>query len=180
MDACEKNLPGCACAARKPEPAPLPDEAPRLKWWLNHSRSQTALLWELLKEYLDEDAQSAILQKLGRNCAKSLGWMKNYTGDPEGFFQYMYDHSGEVITYDREKNVITVVTRERDCDCLLVNSCHISPVYCNCSIGWQQYAYETILGKKVDVSVKEAVIRGSSRCVFEITVTDEPAAAEET
>ncbi|HPJ03775.1 MAG TPA: hypothetical protein PKU80_13180 [Candidatus Limiplasma sp.] len=166
---------GHACPAHTEcvEPQPLPDDVNRLQWWLEHSRRQTALLWELLPEYLDEKAQSEILNRLGRSCAQSIGWAKNYIDNPEGFFAMMLERCGEVITYDRETHVITVTTRERDCDCLLVNSGNIAPVYCNCSIGWQQYTYETILGKHVHVTVEEAVIRGDRRCVFKIRVLDE-------
>ena len=173
---CETCGQGCADNAIRREPRPLPDDAPRLKWWLELSRRQTAKLWELLQGYLTSEQQTEILNQLGRNCAGSIQWAQPYVGDPEGFFQMMFDRCGEVITYDREAQVITVVTRERDCDCLLVNSCDISPVYCDCSIGWQQYTYETILGKKVDVTVEKAVLRGDPRCVFRIKVSDEPAA----
>jgi hypothetical protein len=91
----------------------------------------------------------------------------------------MKDNCGEEIAYDRDAQVITIVTPERDCVCLLVNSAKISPVYCNCSIGWQQYTYETILGKKVNVTVEKAVIRGARRCVFRIEVTGEAAKASD-
>ena len=85
----------------------------------------------------------------------------------------MLDRCGEVITYDRDAQVITVVTRERDCDCLLVSSANTPPVYCGCSVGWQQYTYETILNRKVDVTVEKAVIRGDRQCVFRVKVLNE-------
>ena len=165
----------CAASGRKMEPRPLPDDPNRLKWWLELSRAQTARLWELLQDYLDADAQAAILNQLGRNCARSIGWAQPYIGNPEGFFQFMFDRCGETITYDRDAQVITVVTKERDCDCLLVSSGSIAPVYCGCSIGWQQYTYETILNRKVDVTVEKAVLRGDLQCVFRIKVLAEPA-----
>jgi hypothetical protein len=171
---CEGCARACSASSDRIEPRPLPDDASRLKWWLEHSRRQTALLWQLLPDYLDGKAQSEILNRLGRGCAQSLGWAEQYIGNPEGFFRFMFDRCGEVIAYDREAGVITVVTRERDCDCLLVNSGDISPAYCDCSIGWQQYTYETILNKKVNVTVEKAVLRGDRRCVFRIDVLDEP------
>ena len=163
----------CAGGGKRMESSPLPEDAGRLKWWLERSRQQTARMWELLGKYLDADAQTAILNELGRDCAKSVQWAQQYVGNPEGFFQFMYNRCGETITFDRDAQVITVVTRERDCDCLLVNSAHISPVYCNCSIGWQQYTYETILGRKVEVTVEKAVIRGDLQCMFRIRVLNE-------
>ncbi|MCE5342922.1 MAG: hypothetical protein LLF96_04940 [Eubacteriales bacterium] len=145
----------------------------RLQWWLEHSQKQTAKLWEMLGDHLDEATQSAMLEQLGRNCAMNFGKAQQYVGNPEGFFQFMHEHSGETIRYDREAGTITVITAERDCDCRLVNSRHIAPIYCNCSLGWQKQTYETILGRKVDVKIVESVIRGSKRCVFHITLLDE-------
>ena len=174
----------CGCGNTRPtsqdriEPQPLPDDVNRLQWWLSHSRRQTAVLWETLGEYLDEEAQAAVLNKLGRSCAQSLGWAGEYAGDPEGFFRMMRERCGETITYDREAQEISVITRERDCDCLLVNSRNIAPVYCNCSIGWQQYTYETILNRKVNVTVERAVLRGDRRCEFRVEVLDEPLDSE--
>ena len=145
-------------------------ELNRSQWWLNHGAKQLAKLWELLEPLLDDAKRREILEQLGRNCAKSLGWGEKYRGNPEGFFKYMNQKNGENFTYDKEKGVITVVTRERDCDCKLVNS-KITPAYfCQCSIGWQKQMYETILGKSVDVEVKESVLKGSKRCVFQIRI----------
>ena len=181
-DTCEAGL--CSCAEEESEgrdvnktgrnaAEKLLETARRDQWWLEHSRKQNARLWELLGGYLNEEDQAEILEQLGRNCAINFGKAQQYIGDPEGFFRFMFSHSGEMINYDRDSGIITVITRERDCDCRLVNSKNISPVYCSCSIGWQKQTYETILGKKVEVEVKEAVIRGAKRCAFEITVLEE-------
>jgi hypothetical protein len=42
-------------------------------------------------------------------------------------------------------------------------------------LGWHQYAYETILGKKVTVKLKESIVRGGKRCVFEARVLEQAA-----
>ena len=113
----------------------------------------------------------AYFEDMGRNCAKSLGWAEKYKDKPEEFFEYMFKHSGENISFNEDKTKITVVTRERDCDCPIVNSSQTPAYYCNCSLGWQKETYEVILGKKVDVNLKESVLRGSQRCVFEINLS---------
>ena len=112
----------------------------------------------------------ALLEQMGRNCAGSLGWAKQYRDNPDAYFAFMKQKLGEVIEYDRDKGVITVTTPERDCVCLLANSKITPPIYCACSIGWQKYTYETILGKKVEVDIKEAVLRGSKRCIFQVRI----------
>ena len=148
----------------------LRTEHNRCKWWLDHAAKQLASLWELLESHLDDAKRREILEQLGRNCAKSLGWGERYKGNPEGFFKFLNQKLGETCTYDKEKGVIDVVTRERDCDCKLVNS-KLTPAYfCHCSMGWQKHMYETILGKAVDTELKESVLQGSKRCVFQICI----------
>jgi predicted hydrocarbon binding protein len=160
-----------ACpAAETPPAAPPEDTLPKLQWWLNHTQKQTAKLWELLATHLDEKTRVSILEQLGRNCAANLKWAERYKGDPEGFFQFMNQKAGEQFAYDRAKGVITITTRERDCDCRMVNSRITPPLFCACSIGWQKHTYETILGKTIDAEVKESVLRGAKRCVFEIRI----------
>ncbi len=157
--------------AAPPEEAASPtDPAWRLQWWLSHTQKQMAKLWELLETHLDEKTRVAILEQLGRNCAANLGWAKQYQGNPDAFFEFMNQKTGEQLDYDKDKGVITVTTRERDCDCRMVNSKITPPIFCACSIGWQKHTYETILGKKVDVRIKESVLRGSKRCVFEVRI----------
>jgi predicted hydrocarbon binding protein len=150
----------------------LHKELGKLRWWSGHARNQIAKLMELLQGHLDEKTRIGIMEQMGRNCAKSIGWAEKYRGNTEGFFQHMNNHNGETFTYDKEKGVITIVTRERDCDCKLADSKKTPPYYCYCSAGWQKYTYETILGKSVDVKIKESVLFGQPRCVFEITVGD--------
>jgi predicted hydrocarbon binding protein len=113
--------------------------------------------------------------EMGRNCARSLGWAAKYKGNPEGFFEHMNKHSGESLSFDDARRTITIVTRERDCDCPIVNSSTTPGYYCDCSVGWQTETYETILGVPVTVEVKESVLRGSRRCVFVVTVQQDGA-----
>ena len=148
----------------------LHKELGKLRWWSGHAKNQITKLMELLQVHLDEKTRIEIMEQLGRNCAKSLGWAEKYRGNVEGFFRHMNNHNGETLTYDKEKGIITIVTRERDCDCRLVDSKKTPPYYCYCSAGWQKYTYETILGKSVDVKIKESVLFGQPRCVFEVTV----------
>ena len=145
----------------------------RLEWRLNHAKSQFGMLLQRIESEIPEDVRQNILEDMGRNCAKSLGWAEKYKNNPEGFFEHMFKHSGENITFNKEKNVITIITkdREHDCDCPLVSSAKTPGYYCDCSLGWQKETYETILGKKVDVKLTESVLRGSKRCAFEIHIS---------
>ncbi len=148
-------------------------ELHRSQWWLDHTKKQFAKLWELLKPHLDDKKRLDIIEELGRNCAKSLGWGEKFKGNPEGFFEHMERTQGETFEYDKAKGVIKVTTPERDCVCGLVNSKITPAFFCHCSIGWQKQMYETILGKTVDAELKESVLKGSKRCVFQIRIREE-------
>ena len=110
-----------------PSPCPTTPDGCNGGWSLPGSRRRKH--GELLQDYLDADAQAAILNQLGRNCAGSFGRAEQYIGNPDGFFRYMKDSCGEEIAYDRDAQTITVISPERDCVCLLVNSAgHFSRV----------------------------------------------------
>jgi predicted hydrocarbon binding protein len=157
-------------ATTRLEATPRTDPAWRLQWWLSHTQKQMAKLWKLLESHLDEKTRVAVLEQLGRNCASNLGWAKQYKHNPDAFFDFMSQKAGEQFAYDKDKGVITVTTPERECECRMVDSKITPPIFCACSIGWQKHTYETILGKKVDVQIKESVLRGSKRCVFEVRI----------
>jgi predicted hydrocarbon binding protein len=173
----------CACAGtalgaqseggqEKKEAAPPvpPEEVAKLQWWMSHTQKQTARLWQLLETRLDEKTRVALLEELGRNCAASLDWARQYQGNIDGFIKYLDARIGEKAVYDKEKGTVTITTPERDCVCRMVNSKLTPPIFCACSMGWQKYTYEIILNKKVEVEVKESVLRGSKRCVFEVRI----------
>jgi hypothetical protein len=125
---------------------------------------------------MDEQALNETLFELG-TCCSGLGdeWLKKYQGDFEGYRKLVKQGvSGDNITYDWEKGVITMASEERpDCFCPFVSRLHHTPkVVCQCSLGWQQHTWETLLQKKVKVELKESVMRGGKRCVFEIRVLE--------
>jgi predicted hydrocarbon binding protein len=142
----------------------------RLEWRLNHAKRQFCTLLNRIESEIPEETRRTILEDMGRNCARSLGWAERYKGDPEGFFQHMFRHSGEKLSFDKTGRTITIVTRDRDCDCPVVDSSKAPAYYCDCSLGWQKETYETILGKPVEVSVVESVLRGSDKCVFKVLI----------
>jgi len=43
---------------------------------------------------------------------------------------------------------------------------------CNCTLGWQQEAFSTVIGKPVTAEIEETVLRGGERCSFRITVKE--------
>jgi predicted hydrocarbon binding protein len=143
-------------------------------WRLPFVKRRYAKLWEILSGRMDDTALEQTLHELGTYCS-SLGdeWIKKHHGDFESFRKSIQESkSGDTVTYDRERNVMTMASDVRtECFCPL-NGENISPVICNCSLGWQQHTWETFLQRKVKVELKESVLRGGKRCVFEISADD--------
>ena len=143
----------------------------RLEWRLNLAKRQYSTLLTQIEPEIPVDKLAQMLEDMGRNCARNLGWAEKYKGNPEGFFKYMHEHAGEQLSFDESGKIINIVTPDRPCVCPVVNISEIPDYYCNCSKGWQKETYETILGKPVEVMIRESALRGSKRCVFEVTVS---------
>jgi predicted hydrocarbon binding protein len=145
-------------------------------WRFQFIKKRYAKLLENLAGRVDERTLNDILQQLGRYCASTLPLLQSHQGDIDGFIREFKQRANEDITYDREKGVITVVGPERgDCFCPLIDGRYTPKIACNCSLGWQQHVYESLLGKKVRVELTESVLRGGKRCVFEVHVSDNAA-----
>ena len=97
--------------------------------------------------------------------------IKTYRGNLDGYLKELKRRWNEDSTVDREKGIITVSSQERtECVCPLIDTAAVSDKVCNCSLGWQKQTFETVLGKSVDVKIKESIIRGGKRCIFEIKI----------
>ena len=173
--ACAAGL--CACAAPGLLPAsslsaaetPAPED-----WRLRFVKERYAKMLQILSDRMAKEDLDETLHDVGTFCS-SLGdqHLVKYRGDFDGYCKLIKQGvSGDDVTWDREKNVITMTSPERaDCFCPL-NSRHKSTpaVVCNCSLGWQQHTWETLLQKQVRVELTEAVLRGGKRCVFKIHI----------
>ena len=142
-------------------------------WRLRFVKDPYAGLLRILSSRLDEKSMNEVLHDVGVHCANSWDQVRLHRGDFDGFCKVLKQSaSGDEVTWDSEKNVIHVASPERtDCFCPLNGvRQNTPPLVCNCSLGWQQQAWETVLGKKVRVELKESVLRGGIRCVFEVHV----------
>ena len=147
---------------------------------LSFVKKRYAKLLEILSGRMDEKTLNEVMFDLGAYCCSSTSdeFLKKYRGDLEGFRQAAKQVGAkDEFTYDREKSVITMVSEDRtDCFCPWISRLNNTPkVACNCSLGFQQHLWETLLQKKVKVELKESVLRGGKRCVFEIRIVDQAA-----
>jgi hypothetical protein len=178
LSTCAAGL--CACAAGSLIPASslsAAEPASPEDWRLTFVKERYAKVLQMLSERLSEKELDKFLREVGAYCSDRWEpFIVEHRNDFEGFCKAVKNGaSGDDVSWDREKGVITMTSPERtDCFCPL-NSRHQNtpPVVCNCSLGWQQRTYEMLLQKKVRVELKEAVLRGGKRCVFEIHI--EPA-----
>jgi len=171
----------CACAVAcvgAPADVIAADAAKPEDWRSTFIKKRYAHLLEMLSDKLGDEKLADLLGEQGRFCSNSGDWaLEKYRGDVDGYSKFVRtSSSADIITYDRDKGVITMTTDERpECFCPLNGVAVKTPgVVCNCSLGWQKNTWETLLQKKVRVELKEAVLRGGKHCTFEIHVLDEP------
>ena len=131
---------------------------------------------QILSERMGASELKRTLFDLGAFCASKFdSFLIEHRDDFDGLCKRIKQGaSGDEVTWDREKGIIRMVSPERsDCYCPLVSRHqNTPPAVCDCSLGWQQHAWETFTQKKVRVEMKETVLRGGKRCVFEIHVSD--------
>jgi hypothetical protein len=129
---------------------------------------------------MSEGELNTVLRDLGVYCSSTDPRLERYRGDLEGYRAHLKQTlSGDDVAFDKERGIITVTGGERpDCFCPLISKgAHTPQVACNCSLGWHKGTWETVTGKKVRVELKESVLRGGKRCVFEVRILKEDAQA---
>ena len=127
-------------------------------------------LMDSMEKNLDEETRLKIFKEAGTFCAKAHATelfkeIKLKTNDENELVGMLNDKlqgtTWEIIDEGKLK-----VIYER-CFCPLVEfGLHKSEVQCDCSISWLKYNLKILFNKKVDVELKESVIRGGSKCEF--------------
>lgn len=169
--ACGAGLCGCAftwLGASSPARAAEPSaDEQRLAF----VRYQVAKMVGFLSTESPDGACAAVLEKTGRECAKLGSLVAAFKGNPEGYFAAATKAWGTEFAWEKERGVVTVTVAPGDCGCPLVDPRRTPAVWCNCSVGYQKEAFESVFGRMVEAKLKESKLGGSARCVFEITVS---------
>jgi predicted ArsR family transcriptional regulator len=174
LKTCACGLCGCAAIGLL-APGNLPaTETPKPEdWRFQFIKQRYAKLLENLTKRVGDPALDEVLHQQGRYCASMYDLVQKHKGDIDGFIREFAQQTKQSVVYDREKGVITVVGPEtNDCFCPLIDRNYTPKTACNCSLGWNQYVFETTLGKKVRVELQESVLRGAKRCAFTVHVSD--------
>lgn len=179
LTTCAAGLCGCAAGSLIPASSlSAAETADPEDWRLRFVKERYARLIRILSDRMDRKELDQTLHDLGTFCSSRYDqFTVQHRGEFEGLRKaYKEGSSGDEVTWDREKGVIRMVSPERtDCFCPLISlKQNTPPVVCDCSLGWQQHTWETFLQKKVRVELKESVLRGGKRCIFEIHVSDVP------
>lgn len=144
---------------------------------------QTSTRWiestlqELSK--LSDNSASTIMNTCGKNCCEASVLYQNALTIRES---YSSETSADVIlqafkakypdtdALPKEGNRITLVFSE--CTCPLVKNGVTNPFICNCTTAFSKHFFETLLGKKVEVTLEESILRGDSQCKQYITICE--------
>jgi predicted hydrocarbon binding protein len=146
------------------------DDSP-LKQELDGSRERFAKLVSVMGETIDSATRDKILAGLGRACAQDYSALfQKYRGDLQGFLAKTKTAWVEKAEYDEKAGVLRVIGKPSPCACPLVKMGRTPADFCNCTLGWQQEAFSTVIGKPVTAEIEETVLRGGKRCSFRITV----------
>lgn len=162
----------CACALfRAPLSADTPaTEPPKPEdWRLPFVKRRYGHLLHDLSERVGDRTLNEILQAQGRYCASTTDLLRKHKGDLDGFIRTVSREWKWEVAYDRDRGVVTINGPEaKDCFCPLIDGRYAPKSACECSLGWNRYAFETVSGRKAQVELKESVLRGGRRCSFEV------------
>ena len=133
-------------------------------------QNRIAKLIECMNSELDKETLTALLENMGRHCAKenSENYVK-FKGDLNGYLKSI-EKWVEKAEHDEEKGIVKLIGKKNNsCFCPFVDISKMPKEFCNCTKGWNKETYEAIIGKKVDVKIDTTVLWGDERCGFTIT-----------
>ena len=136
-------------------------------WRIDFMQSRYKDLITILNNNLDNDTFIAILKQLGSKCGDDFA--NRYKNNPEGFFKFIKSLWADTVDYDEAKGIIKVNEKIRNtCNCPFIREKEAPAILCNCSLGTQKRIYESLFGRKVNVTLDKSVLRGDERCSFTI------------
>ena len=147
----------------------VPQDVELLKQQLEGARERFAKLLAIMGEQLDDATRNKILQSLGSQCSQPYAaFFNKYRGDLQGFLDKIKTAWVERTEYDEKTGILRTIGKPAPCACPLVKTGRTPAEFCDCSRGWTQAAFSTVLGKPVSVEIEESVLRGGTRCSFRI------------
>ena len=147
----------------------VPTEAEMLKRQLEFARERIANLMSAMGEHADKATRDKILQSVGRECAQeSKTLFQKYRGDFQGSLAAIKTRWVDRTEYDEATGVLRVIGKIPRCVCPLAKAGLTPADFCSCTVGWNQFAFSTVLGRPVTVELEDSILRGGSRCIHRI------------
>jgi predicted ArsR family transcriptional regulator len=136
------------------------------------ARDRFARLIDEIESSMPEQERKQLLHNLGGRCADSYraSLLDRYKGNVRGFLEEGLRTWMAEANYDEAKGTIRIVDKSPTCSCPLVKEGATPPSFCDCTLGWQEEAYSTILGRPVKAELEESILRGGKRCVYRISI----------
>ncbi len=155
-------------ATEQPAEACNPNQLKDAKGKMDAGQFRFAKLVEEIDKTLDEQARKRLFNGLGRQCAATFRptLIDQYKGDLPGFLKKGLSLWMAEATYNEAAGTIRIIDKSPTCTCPLVKEGATPPSFCDCTLGWQEEAYSTILGRPVHAELEESILRGGKRCIF--------------
>lgn len=142
----------------------------QLKQQLEGARERFAKLLAVMDGELDAASRGRVLQGLGKQCSQPYWpFFEKYRGNLQGFLEKIKTAWVERTEYDEKTGILRVIGKPAPCACPLVKAGRTPAEFCDCSGGWNQAAFSTVLGRPVAIEIEESVLRGGTRCSFRIS-----------
>jgi len=140
--------------------------------FIEGGRLRFSRLIEVIEAKLPEQERKQVLHSLGAKCADTYraSLIDRYKGNPKGFLEEGRRSWMAEADYDEAKGLIRIVDKSPHCSCPMVKEGSTPPSFCDCTLGWQEEAYSTILGRPVKAELEESILRGGKKCVYRIRV----------
>jgi len=150
------------------DPAELSNEKSRR----DAAQLRFARLIETLEQRLPAEDRRQVLHVLGGKCADTYRatLIDRYLGDIRGFLDEGLRHWMAEADYNETAGTIRVVDKGPSCSCPMVKVGETPASFCDCTLGWQEATYSTILGRPVKAELEESILRGNRRCVYRMTI----------
>ena len=137
------------------------------KWEIDFMQKRMGNLLSSLGTTLKKEDRVKVLKELGHHCGVET--VKDYAGDPEGFWKWAKSQWIDTVDYYKEKGIIRISEKKRKtCNCPLAKSLKVPGYMCICSTGAQEAIYEKLFGVPVEVKLEESVLTSGQRCRFTI------------
>jgi hypothetical protein len=129
-----------------------------------------------LENEADPGTRAKLLAACGQACALHHGdleeakRLRGLSGGIDELLVELNRQMGWCGEWRQEGDTIISICNECGCPLVREGLIELSPIFCECSRGFVQALFETVLEKPVIVELKQAIGRGDPVCRFEVSV----------